>query len=792
MGGPLQGVRVFDMTHAAVGPWGTMILAAMGANVVKIETPGGDPIRQMKPRYQDLSTVYMHCNLGKKGIYLDLKSLQGKEAARTLLRDADVFAENMKLGTVDRLGLSYEEVSTINPRIVYGNYQGYGSSGPLKSRGSVDQTANAFSGAVSVTGRRDGEGEFRATALHDLNAGSYVVISTLLGLLYRERTGRGIAIESPQLGASVAVQASRIAEFLATGENVPPMGSACTTTVPHRAFLCQDMRWLAVGVVTNQQWRGLCRAIGDTDLLEDTRFAINQGRVTHREDLEDRLHRTFSTKPARWWTIQLRKHKVPVSLIYDYETIPHLPQVRANRYLVDVTYPRVGTLAFGNIPFQYSKTSVAVRPGPWPGQDTERVMEEGWGEDAAVPPKGYFGPKGSMEKGVLDGVTVVDMTQGLCGPFASLLLADAGARVIKVEPLEGDYTRQWEPTTVDGLSAVFVHLNRNKEGIRLDIRKRRDRQSLQKLLEDADVFLEEDGQARMKRLGLSYQDLERMNPGLIHCTVSAFGTKGPLRNQPASELVLQAMSDTWAWCDYLNSLGVQEEEPVRLGPDMASMGSSLYVVHGILGALYHKWRTDEGQHITVNMLGTLLHQRGDIWTSMVDPDEWAGFRCEAFTSRPEYGYKTADRRVILGAVKNQDQLRGLLQALGMEAYLGHPLFERTPGDIMGIMGSGDFALQAKPVWEEAFAKWKAEELVTLLDSFSSISGVVNTYQQLFSNPQMNALAMVKQADHPEFSRIRFLGPPWRLRGIPTFMPEPYRELVVPHANENELVAKEGI
>ena len=335
------------MTHAAVGPWGMMILAAMGANVVKIETPEGDPIRQMKPRYQDLSTVYMHCNLGKKGIYLDLKSPQGKEVARALLRDTDVFAENMKFGTVDRLGLSYEEVSKINPRIVYGNYQGYGSSGPLKSRGSVDQTANAFSGAVSVTGRKNGEGEFRATALHDLNAGSYVVISTLLGLLYRERTGRGIAIESPQLGASVAVQTSRIAEFLATGEDVPPMGSACTTTVPHRAFLCQDRKWLAVGVVTNQQWRGLCRAIGDPDLLEDTRFATNQGRVTRREELEDKLHRILSTKPARWWTIQLRKHKVPVSPLYDYEALPHLPQVKANRYLVNVKYPGSAPLSSG-------------------------------------------------------------------------------------------------------------------------------------------------------------------------------------------------------------------------------------------------------------------------------------------------------------------------------------------------------------------------------------------------------------------------------------------------------------
>ncbi|MBI2164905.1 MAG: CoA transferase, partial [Chloroflexi bacterium] len=238
--GPLQGVKIFDLTHAAVGPWAMMILASMGASVIKVENPEGDLIRGMKPRYQDLSVVYMHCNLGKKGIYLDLKSPEGQEIAWRLLQEADVFAENMKWGTVQRLGLGYEAVSKANSRIVYGNFPGYGSSGPFKNRGSADHTANAFSGCVSITGRRDSPGEFRATALHDLNAGAFDATTLLLGLLSRERSGRGIRLESPQVAASVAVQSSRIAEFLATGENVPRMGSATTTTVPHRAFLCQD------------------------------------------------------------------------------------------------------------------------------------------------------------------------------------------------------------------------------------------------------------------------------------------------------------------------------------------------------------------------------------------------------------------------------------------------------------------------------------------------------------------------------------------------------------------------
>ena len=769
MGGPLQGVRVFDMTQQGVGPLGTTILAGMGANVIKIEPPQGDGIRNMRPRYNYLAAVYMHCNLGKKGIYLDLKSEDGKQVAKELLEEADVYAENMKWGTAQRLGFGYDDASKLNPRIVYGNFPGWGSTGPLKDRGSVDNMAQAFSGAVDITGRRGGAGEFiRFYGLHDYNAASFVTTTLLLGLLHRERTGKGLRLENAQVASSIAVQTSRIAEFLATGENMPRMGSATTTTVPHRAFLCQDKRWLAVGVITDAQWRGLCKAISSPELLEDSRFATNPGRVKHRDELEDRLKAIFSTNPARWWTIQLRKQKVPVSLFYDYETIPDLPQVKANRYIIPLKYPGAGTLPFTNLPFQYSKTPVIRRPGPWPGQDTERVLKEGWGPDDRVPAKGYFGPKGPMSKGPLEGVTAVDMTQGICGPYASLLLADAGARVIKVEPPEGDYARHFSPP-LNGASAVFFHLNRNKEGLRLDIRKEQDRRQLLELLKDADVFIEETGQRRMKRLGLGYQDLEKVNPGLIHCSISSYGTKGPLRDQPASELTLQAMSD------FLNTLGVAGEEPVRMGPDMASAGTSLFAVHGILGALYHKWRTGEGQRIDVSMLATMIHQKGITWTSMIDPDEWAGFYCESYVRPPETGYNTADQPVTASAPRDPDRFRELMKAIDIEEYLEHPLFQNPPSDLLGSGGIGDMATQAKPIWEEAFTKRGSDDLLELIHNCGAIGSQINTYQQLLSHPQMKALAMVSEMEHHALGKIRCTIAPWRMDGVHKATPFPYQE-----------------
>lgn len=777
MNGPLHGVKVFDLSIIGVGPFATMILANMGADVIKVEQPGWPPTRQgSPPLYKGLSIVYMACQLGKRGIALNLKTSQDKETAMRLLKETDVFVENMKWGTVQKLGLGYEEIKELNPSIVYGNFPGWGSSGPYASLGSGAPTAHTFAGATAVTGKRDGEPEGLRWYLHDFNAGSYIGMVVLLGLLHRERTGKGLYLINPQVSASVAIQTSRIAEFLVTGRNVPPMGSSTTNTAPHRAFICQDNRWLAVGVLKDVQWRALCRAVEANDLLEDPRFATNPGRVRHRDELESRLGEILSSKPSKWWTIQLRKYKVPVSPFLDHEEIFNHPQVKANRIFTRLKYPGIGTLPFGNIPFQYSKTPIRIRPGNWPGGDTVDIQENGFGGDTRPFQRAddYFGPKGVGEKGILDGITVVDMTEGITGPYASLLLADNGARVIKIEPPEGDYSRQFMPQ-FKGVSAAFFHLNRNKEGARLNITKLKDREQLLELLGTADVFIEEEGQSKLKRLGLNYQTLEKLNRKLVHCTIMPFGTKGPLRNQPASELVLQAMSDL------PNNLGVAGEEPVRMGPDYAMSEASLYVNHAILGALYHVWRTGEGQHITVSQLGAILHQKSVQWVGTVNPDAWNG-AMSWYHGMPDHPYKTMDVPIRLGPIAKAEELPDLLRALGMEKYASDPIFKNPPETIMGLthmdvaMDNGPLALQAKDIWEEIFRQWKGQDLVRVLEKFGSASTEANNYQQLYEHPQTKAMGLFKEVDDPKLGRVKYQCPPWIFEGVPRVDPWPYQDI----------------
>src|SRR3954471_6676111 len=209
--------------------------------------------------------------------------------------------------------------------------------------------------------------------------------------------------------------------------------------------------------------------------------------------------------------------------------------------------------------------------------------------------------------GALSGFTIVDLTQGLCGPFGSMRLGDAGAEVIKIEPLSGDSARGMGPPFIGNESAVYLSLNRNKKSLALDLQKPEGQDIVRRLGAQADVFLEDLGPGEAEKLGLGYEDLQKLNPKLVYCSISAFGEAGPLRDLPGAELVIQAMAD------YTNSLGRIGEPPVRLGTDVASLNPGIFASQAVTAALFHRVRTGEGQRVAVSMLGTLLHMRGIMW-----------------------------------------------------------------------------------------------------------------------------------------------------------------------------------
>ena len=377
MPGPLDGIRVFDLTHAAAGPWGVMLLASLGADVIKVESPGGDLIRLVPPAQKGLGVVYTHSNLGKRSIVLDLKTPHHQSIAHKLVEKADVLMENMRPGAAERLGLGYEQVSRINPRIIYGSSTAWGNVGPMARMGGADSSVQAFCGWTSVSGAPGGKGEvFRHIAHLDLTTSSMFVASILQALLVREKTGKGMRMDLTMVGSAMNLQLSRIAEYFATGETPPTLGSGCVATVPHQAFMCQDKNWLAVGVVKDEQWPAFCRAIGREDLLDDRRLSTNPGRVEHRDEMVPILEGVFLAKPRSWWEIQLTKEGVPNGPFLDFGALRYHAQVRENRYMVPIDIPHQGRMLFGGLPWKFGKTPASLRPAPSPGQHTLEVVDE--------------------------------------------------------------------------------------------------------------------------------------------------------------------------------------------------------------------------------------------------------------------------------------------------------------------------------------------------------------------------------------------------------------------------------
>jgi crotonobetainyl-CoA:carnitine CoA-transferase CaiB-like acyl-CoA transferase len=237
-------------------------------------------------------------------------------------------------------------------------------------------------------------------------------------------------------------------------------------------------------------------------------------------------------------------------------------------------------------------------------------------------------------QGSLAGMRVIDLTQGLCGPFCSMQLGDAG--VIKIEPLNGDNARGFGPPFTGGESAVFLSLNRNKRSLAIDYTNQAGRDVVRRLARKADVVIEDFGPGEAAKLGLGYDDVKDENPRLVYASISAFGEEGPLKDLPGAELVIQAMAE------YAASLSKIGDPPVRLGADVASLNTGIFAAQAIFGALFYRERNGVGQRVAMNQFGTLLHLRGIMWHAMSNPDDWFGFHLDHYTNPPEYGYRAKD------------------------------------------------------------------------------------------------------------------------------------------------------
>lgn len=380
---PLEGMRVLDLTRAMAGPFCTMMLGDLGADVVKVERPGrGDESRGWGPPfvgkpygpYPGESAYFISANRNKRSITLNLKKPEGQDIVRRLATKSDALVENFRTGVLDRLGLGYEQLRRVNPRLVYCSISGYGSTGPYAAHPGYDFIIQAEGGFMGITGPEEGPPSRSGVPIIDITAGMFSATAILAALRTRDATGEGQHIDLSLLETQVALLTNVASNTLVGGMEHRRLGNAHPNIAPYEAFPARD-RWFALAAGNERQWAILCQVLGRPDLKEDPRFADNNARVANRPALREVLDEAFRVRDASDWLAELRQAGLPCGPI---NTIPEVfdhPQAEARSLTLEVDHPTAGLVQFPGFPYKFSSTPAQVRlPPPLLGQHTEEVL----------------------------------------------------------------------------------------------------------------------------------------------------------------------------------------------------------------------------------------------------------------------------------------------------------------------------------------------------------------------------------------------------------------------------------
>lgn len=377
--GPLAGVKVVELAHIMAGPVCGLMLADLGADVIKVEkAPDGDDSRRMVPPEVDgESAAFMMLNRNKRGAVINLKEPSGKEAMKRLLREADVVIENYRPGTMERLGLGYEALREENPALIYCQITGFGSTGPYAMRAGFDLIAQGMSGLMSVTGEGPGRPPVKVgVPIGDITAGILGAMGVLAAYTHRLKTGEGQRVDTSLLEASLTQTYWPAAIFLASGVSAEPMGSAHPLSAPYQAFETAD-GWVNIGAANQGNWLRLLDVLGIPELAEDRRFADNAGRRTRLDELTELLAPHLRERTTAAWLATFEEAGVPAGPVLSTGEALNDPQALAREMVVEVEHRRLGRQKTLGVPVKLSATPGRVRRGaPVLGEHTREVLAE--------------------------------------------------------------------------------------------------------------------------------------------------------------------------------------------------------------------------------------------------------------------------------------------------------------------------------------------------------------------------------------------------------------------------------
>ena len=377
MNAVLKNIKVVDLTRTLAGPFSTMMLGDMGAEVIKIEEPeNGDETRSWTPFWNGESSVFVAFNRNKRGISVNLKEQEGIDLVLSLVKDADIVVESFRAGALDRMGLGYADIKTINPNIIYCSISGYGRTGPLANKPGYDLLIQAYSSLMNLTGETDGMTMRVGVSLVDLFTGMMAYGSMMTALYHRNVTGKGQWIEAALLDGQVAAMSYHGTAYLATGIDPLRMGSGHPSLVPYQSFGGSDGNFI-LGVANNGLWQRFCNSIEHPELLEDPRFRTNDDRVANRSECVRALNNIFGDNTVSYWVDKISEAGVPCGPINQVSDVVNDPHVLSRDMISGIEHPNIPDLRFPGSPLKLTETPPTIRRAPpLLGQHNEEILNE--------------------------------------------------------------------------------------------------------------------------------------------------------------------------------------------------------------------------------------------------------------------------------------------------------------------------------------------------------------------------------------------------------------------------------
>lgn len=373
--GPLNGLKVLDLTRVLSGPYATMVLADFGANIIKIEPPKvGDDSRAFGPFVGQESAYYMSLNRNKRSMCLDFKNEKHKDVFRKLVSKVDMVVENYRPGTMEKFGLGYEELKKINPQLIYVACSGFGRSGPYARKPAYDVVVQAMGGIMSITGSENGEPTRVGASIGDIVAGIFSVIGALLALIHKQKTGEGQLVDVSMMDCQVAILENAVARYVTTGIIPKPLGNRHPSITPFCSFTAKDGS-IIVGAGNDRLWVKLCNILNRPDLLVDERFASNPLRTNNVAALHQILNEELQKETVAEWMEKLEGAGVPCAPINNVKNLIEDPQLKEREMFVEVEHPIAGKLKMPGIPIKMSVTPGEIKtPAPILNHDLYSIL----------------------------------------------------------------------------------------------------------------------------------------------------------------------------------------------------------------------------------------------------------------------------------------------------------------------------------------------------------------------------------------------------------------------------------